>query len=293
MKLFVKNLTHVDFSLFDIERGLLGESWQTDVLLEGNLNDESMVCDFSIVKKLIKKWLDENIDHCLAIPHLSPAISMDTADVAKHVFEFDKAGPRHFYCAGPKQSFCLLPMAQIDPEAVARWCEDQIMGILPADLARVHITFTPERIQGAQYQYSHGLKKHDGNCQRIAHGHRSTIDIFKDGVKAVDLEQDWAKRWHDIYIGTEEDLIGIISENGQRFHHFAYESQQGHFELIVNSKQAYMIGTDSTVESLSSHIAQVLANDNPGHEIVVHAYEGIGKGAISTKITPLTNETRA
>lgn len=283
MKLFVKNLTHVDFSLFDIERGLLGESWQTDVLLEGNLNDESMVCDFSIVKKLIKKWLDDNIDHCLAIPHLNPAISMDTAEEAKHIFEFDKAGAKHFYCAAPKQAFCLLPMQHITADAVARWCEDQIMAILPADLAKVRISFTPENIQGAQYQYSHGLKKHDGNCQRIAHGHRSTIDIYKDGAKSVELESDWAQRWHDIYIGTEEDLIGIISEKGQRFHHFAYESQQGHFELIINSKQTYMIHSDTTVESLSSHIAKTLANENPRHDIEVHAYEGIGKGAISNK----------
>lgn len=284
MKLFVKNLTHVDFSLFDTERGLLGESWQTDVLLEGNLNNESMVCDFSIVKKLIKKWLDDNIDHCLAIPQSNAAITFNSEIDTKHVFEFDKGGDHHFFCAAPKQAFCLLPMAVITPEAVATWCENQIMAILPADLAGVRITFTPEKIQGAQYQYSHGLKKHDGNCQRIAHGHRSTIDIYKDGVKSDQLENDWAKRWHDIYIGTEEDLIGIISEGTQRFHHFSYESQQGHFELIINSNQAYMIHSDTTVESLSSHIADILANENPGHEIEVHAYEGIGKGAISNKV---------
>ena len=175
-------------------------------------------------------------------------------------------------------------MDVITPEAVAAWCEDQIMAILPADLARVRISFKPEVIEGAQYQYSHGLKKHDGNCQRIAHGHRSTIDIFKDGIRSVALEDDWAKRWEDIYIGTEEDLIGIISENNQRFHHFAYESQQGHFELIISSDQTYMINTDTTVESLASHIANTLARENPGHDIEVHAYEGIGKGAIFNKV---------
>jgi len=57
--------------------------------------------------------------------------------------------------------------------------------------------------------------------------------------------------------------------------------------MIINSHQAYMIGTDTTVESLSSHVANVLANENPGHTIEVHAYEGIGKGAISTKAATL------
>lgn len=282
MKLFVKNLTHVDFSYFDADRGVLGESWHTDVVLEGKLNDESMICDFSIVKKLIKKWLDDNLDHTLAIPTEHPLVNCIQHPERTH-FQFKGQQGNVFDCVAPHQAFAMLPMTQINAEHAARWVEAQIIDLLPAELVSLNIRFYSEAINGAQYQYSHGLKKHAGNCQRIAHGHRSTIEIYKDGKPAADLEADWAQRWHDIYLGTNEDLIDIETMDGHKFCQFSYISQQGQFDLSINQDTVYMLDCDTTVESLADHIATVLAAENPGHAIEVHAFEGIGKGAIANK----------
>jgi len=288
LKLFVKNLTHVDFSYFDATRGLLGESWQTDIVLTGKLNDESMICDFSIVKKQIKKWLDENIDHMLAIPAEHDGATLTPLANDRVSFQFDHSkvaadDKRVLQCDAPAEAICVLPMAEITPEAAAKWVESKILNLLPAELAEVSVRFSPEQISGAQYQYSHGLKKHSGNCQRIAHGHRSTIEIYADGVRNAEMEQDWANRWEDIYLGTQEDLIQQVTENGVDYHCFSYTSQQGLFELKIDSKQVYMLNCDTTVESLSEHIADTLANEHPGVHIEAHGFEGIGKGAISEK----------
>ncbi|QRV23869.1 6-carboxytetrahydropterin synthase [Marinomonas foliarum] len=293
MKLFVKNLTHVDFSYFDATRGLLGESWQTDIVLTGKLNDESMICDFSIVKKQIKKWLDDHIDHMLAIPaeHSGSAITPLANDRVSFHFDHSKeisSDKRVFQCDAPTQAICVLPMTEITPEAVAKWVESQILNLLPAELEAVSVRFSPEHITGAQYQYSHGLKKHAGNCQRIAHGHRSTVEIYADGARNATIEHDWAKRWEDIYLGTQEDLISQATENGVSYHCFSYTSQQGLFELKIDSNQVYMLDCDTTVESLSAHIADVLAEENPGVHIEAHGFEGIGKGAISEKLKART-----
>ncbi|MGB3383270.1 MAG: 6-carboxytetrahydropterin synthase [Marinomonas sp.] len=283
MKLFVKNLTHVDLSYFDAERGLLGESWQTDIVLTGKLNDESMICDFSLVKKHIKKWLDDHIDHMLAIPAEHPSTTFTTLDKDRVSFQFDHADGRRFLCQAPSQAICRLPMSTITPEAAAAWVESQILNLLPAELEAVRVRFSPENIDGAEYQYSHGLKKHAGNCQRIAHGHRSTIEIYEDGERSLEREKEWAKRWEDSYLGTEEDLLELIDEDEHHYHRFGYESAQGQFELLIDSQQVYMLNSDTTVESLSAHIADTLAEENPGSHFEVHAFEGVGKGAISEK----------
>ena len=281
MKLFVKNLTHVDLSYFCPERGLLGESWQTDIVLTGKLNDESMICDFSIVKKMIKQWLDEHIDHTLALPSEHSQCDISTLTDDRIAFNFQHADGLLFQCIAPQQAFCMVPVENITPENTATWIESQILDLLPAELESVSIHFSKEQTDAPQYQYSHGLKKHAGNCQRIAHGHRSVIEIYRNGKRDHELELDWSKRWEDIYLGTEEDLMGIIVEDDFHYHHFSYSSAQGLFELKTGSRRCYMLDSDTTVESLSEHIARTLASENPGDTIEVHAFEGIGKGAIS------------
>ncbi|HFT3612789.1 hypothetical protein QU746_09010 [Klebsiella pneumoniae] len=52
MKLFINDLTVMDFSFLDAESGLIGDSLIVDIILEGDLNAESMVMDFSHAKKV-------------------------------------------------------------------------------------------------------------------------------------------------------------------------------------------------------------------------------------------------
>ena len=74
MKLFVENLSNVDVSYLDAKRGLVGESWLAGLVLTGNLDNQSMICDFGIVKRNAKAWLDEHIDHRLVVPTRMPGL---------------------------------------------------------------------------------------------------------------------------------------------------------------------------------------------------------------------------
>ena len=68
MQLFVNDLTVMDFSYLCPRRGMVGESWIVDVMLDGDLNDESMIQDFGKVKKDLKRLIDEYVDHKLLVP---------------------------------------------------------------------------------------------------------------------------------------------------------------------------------------------------------------------------------
>ncbi|EGG94666.1 hypothetical protein IMCC1989_2505 [gamma proteobacterium IMCC1989] len=279
MHLFVDNLTNVDFSYLDADRGVVGETWLASIVLEGALDEQGMVCDFGIVKKTIRQWLDTYVDHCLVVAAQSSA-----ANIVRDQQSIDitwQYQQKELHCLSPNEAICLIDATHITPESVASWCIKQLRELLPNTIDRIALTFTPEDIKHHSYHYTHGLKKHLGNCQRIAHGHRSTIEIYRDDKRDTSLESAWCKQWQDIYIGTRSDFIDTVQKDGVDYDHFAYDAEQGHFEITLPAADCCMIDTDSTVELIASHIANTLKQQHPNHHFKVKAFEGIGKGAIA------------
>lgn len=276
MRLFVDNLTNLDFSYLHPSRGLVGETWLASIELIGDLDDQGMVCDFGLVKKMLRDWLDTEIDHRLVVASKSSELkSLDIDENATFV-NWQTTNQKHITTQAPRESFCLVDCEELSPDTVADWCISKLRPMFPDSVNDIKLNFVPERIRGPLYHYSHGLKKHDGNCQRIAHGHRSKIEIWKDGILDNTLMQEWAERWQDIYIGSEED----ISEQDHEKTCFAYTSAQGSFSLSIPTEACYIINTDSTVELIANHIAKTLKSNTPHSAFRVKAYEGIGKGAI-------------
>ncbi|HLR16415.1 MAG TPA: 6-carboxytetrahydropterin synthase [Alcanivoracaceae bacterium] len=278
--LFVNNLTVLDFSLLDAERGMLGESWIVDVELSGELDDAGMVFDFGVVRKHVKDILDDCLDHKLAVPTLNDALQeLKTSPEVALTWRYNKG---LIAMQAPACSTAAIPVAEINIDAVTPWLEEQVLPHMPSNVTGVKLHLRLEEMGSTPfYHYSHGLKKHDGNCQRIAHGHRSRIEIFTGNERATQWEKEWARRWHDIYIGSKEDLKEIIHIEGAGYYVFEYTANQGYFSLTLPIAHCYLIDTDSTVEFLAEHIAQQLAQEAPEQAFYVRAYEGVGKGAIA------------
>ena len=183
MQLFVNDLTVIDFSYLCEHRGVVGESWIVDVLLSGDLNAESMVLDFGIVKKQIKAIIDEAVDHKLVLPMQSSLLQVSESSRANHLFvDFEISG-EELFLQSPTQAFAQIDTAKITEDSVTRYLEVIIKQQLPENVQGISLTLRAENIDGCYYHYTHGLKKHDGNCQRIAHGHRSTIQIFENDIR--------------------------------------------------------------------------------------------------------------
>lgn len=276
-KLFVEQLTVIDCSYLHADRGLVGESWIVDVELQGELNEQGMIFDFGDVKRSIKNTIDEYADHKLLVPLLAPELDRLHNEEGYIELEFtDKLG-RRLYQRAPAHAVCLLQEKQIDSAALERHISDRIRSVLPANVSAIGVTLRTEVCSDPVYQYSHGLKKHGGNCQRIAHGHRSRIEIWQDGRRSRSWEQYWANKWRDIYIACREDCVAA---DGDRYR-ISYTAAQGEFTIELPRSCCYLIDTESTVEQIAAHIAGQLHEAKPRAKFKVRVFEGVNKGAIA------------
>lgn len=290
MNLFVRDLTVIDSSYICEHRGVVGDSWILDVTMSGELNEMSMVLDFSRVKKQIKNLVDQHVDHRLLLPMKNAAIVHQASKpgYAKvDVLRGDKS--LHLHC--PDEAYCLVDAEAITIESVTTHVYDILRDNLPSNVTGLEITLRHENINGAFYHYTHGLKKHDGNCQRIAHGHRSPVEIVVDGQRDEQRELAFAKRWEDIYLGSKEDQVSVSSlnlseraqsANDESHYGFSYTAPQGEFELAIAKSETEILPTDTTVELLAGYIAdQVAPSLTENQSLQIVAYEGVGKGAMA------------
>jgi len=280
--LFVKHLTVLDFSYVHPERGILGESWIVDVELHGDLDDQGMVFDFGHVKRQVRDAVESLFDHKLVVPKSLPGLQVQRQGDQLDLQWQDLAG-RKFHHLSPSEGVELVDAVDVTPDTLVDQLQQTALAALPSNVKKVVIELRTEDISGAFYHYSHGLKKHDGNCQRIAHGHRSRLKILRNGKRDPLLEKAWALKWKDIYIGTRADLIRQFSDHGVDYCHFGYDARQGRFELTLPAAHVYLIDTDSTVEYLADHIVTSLKHDDPEHDFEVRAFEGVMKGALARR----------
>jgi 6-pyruvoyl-tetrahydropterin synthase len=291
MQLFVNDLTVIDFSYCCEARGIVGESWIVDVLLDGSLNEMSMVLDFAVVKKQIKAIIDDAVDHKLLLPMQDNAISVEVStERSGHEFINFTSKQGAYYLQSPSCAFAKIDTKQIDIASVTEYLTKIILTYLPKNVQGLTLNLRPEVIDGAYYHYTHGLKLHDGNCQRIAHGHRSKIHIYKNGQRSAALEEVWSLRWQDIYLASEADRMALsdieLSETAianltPKHQLFSYFAPQGRFDIAVPSTILDVVDCDSTVELLADFIVRQLKKQLPIDEIKVVAFEGVAKGAIA------------
>ena len=268
---------------------MVGESWIVDVLLNGDLNEESMVLDFGKVKKELKYLIDEYVDHKLLVPveHAYTTTKQDALTDRVKV-DFHRPDNRSIHLNCPAEAYAFVYAQTVTMDSVSRYLRDIIATHLPDNVEGIELSLRAEVIDTPYYHYTHGLKKHDGNCQRIAHGHRSKVTVFEDDNESLKWQQYWAKRWADIYIGSEEDMVklgemelGHLNYSFSEHFLFAYESSQGIFELAIPKAESEIISTDSTVECLAQFMADEQKRIKPDANYKVLAFEGVGKGAIA------------
>ncbi|MGB7755204.1 MAG: 6-carboxytetrahydropterin synthase [Salinisphaera sp.] len=275
LQLFVEHVTHIDCGVFDAEAGLRGATWLVDATLTGRRGDDGMLFDFGPAKRLLKAEIDALVDHRLLVPAHAPGLTIEGGRI-----DFTTVSGDRYRYAGPASATTVFDAATIEPRALALWLEARVGPKLPANVDSLKIDLRAEAIAGPVYDYTHGLAGHDGNCQRLAHGHRCRLAVTIDGAARPDIAQAWAAAWQGVFIGHRADLT---TPAGAERLGFGYAAPQGEFALDIAAERCVVLEGPPTVENIADHIAGELAARHPGRMVEVRAYEGVGKGAIATR----------
>lgn len=273
MSLFVKQLTHIDVSLWCSRRGLVGCSWQVDAVLDGELGEDGMLFDFGEVKPWIKRTLDSGLDHTLLVPTQAPGVTVTECPEGVCV---RTTIPYPMEVRGPKEAFTLLPWHAIELDSVAEHLSQQLTEQRPENVHQVTLTLSDETIDGAAYGYTHGLKRHLGNCQRIAHGHRSRLYIWQHNERQPQLEQQWAAWLDNRYLLEQADITARDSDTLT----CGYRAAQGDFSITLPQSLCTVLPGPTTVENIAAWLAKEVATQS-GVTTRIQAFEGINKGAIA------------
>ncbi|MEA2120132.1 6-pyruvoyl trahydropterin synthase family protein [Halovibrio sp. HP20-50] len=281
MALFVNQLTHIDVSLWCNQRGLVGCSWLVDAVLDGELGDDGMLFDFGEVKPWIKRTLDSGLDHTLLVPTDAPGITV--TECAEGVCVHTTT-PYPMEVRGPKEAFSLLPWRAITSDTVAAYLSQQLTEQRPENVHQVTLTLSDEAIEGAAYGYTHGLKRHLGNCQRIAHGHRSRLYILQHDTRQPLLEKHWSDWLDNRYLLEQADIAAQDKDTLT----CRYQAAQGDFSITLPLSRCAVLPGPTTVENIAIWLAKEVATQS-GVSTRIQAFEGINKGAIAMSSPSVTS----
>jgi len=272
--LFVNNLTVIDFSYADKYRGIVGESFIIDVELYGELDPQGMIFDFGSVKKQLKTSIEELADHKLWVPEKMDGVQVDCSKERCNISWHGLNG-QAFKLSSPSSAVYRIQQNQINIQQLEREFANYLIKACPENIDKVVVRIRTEIIDEQYYHYTHGLKMHLGDCQRIAHGHRSRIKIYTDNERNSELEHRWSTILADGYIGNKSDIINQTKYSMT----FGYQAQQGYFEITVPLQIVTLMDKDTTVENIAEFIARKI-HEEDNSNVRVHAYEGVEKGAI-------------
>lgn len=301
ISLFYKNVTVLDYAYLDDHLGVVGDALKVHVEFIGKTDEEGVVYDFSYAKKKVKEIIDRDCDHRLVVPTgLIEELAEDKATF-KYTYGLND-DEIHYEC--PRQGICELPFHHVNKVTIASYLEEVILAEMPETVSAVKISLEDESfglIEGKPkptFHYSHGLKEHYGNCQRLFHGHKNTVDVFINGVESWEMENYLAQelfkntihfcKWENVQ--NKEEVLKF--SGGQTPHgvikelpcvEIAYVSAQGEFKAKIPGKEVFFMESESTVENLSMLFARIIKEKvGEGKSVMVRAYEGVAKGAITS-----------
>lgn len=281
--IFLQNITTLDFAYLCPERGLLGDSFHVHVDLHGELNEIGFVMDFGPAKRLIKQVIDDQVDHKVIVPGGS-------ANIEKTGFSITTSLGETYRYEAPASSYLVLPGSKVTEGGLSAFLETACRAVLPKNVRsiKIHLQTDPRFSHEANFRYTHGLRRHNGNCQRLLHGHRNPIVVHLQDLRSPELELFLAQELEGAHFAHATTLSSTnlnfvldrrnfnLKEHGAEI---AYVSDQGEFRALLPADRIILLSEEPSIENIAKFCWQRIQDHKPVQNLSVTAFEGLNKGA--------------
>ncbi|MGZ6290543.1 MAG: 6-carboxytetrahydropterin synthase [Bdellovibrionota bacterium] len=282
--LFLRDFTVLDFAFLDAQDGLQGESFYVSVELSGTLDRSGFIFDFGPAKKLLKKLVDDSFDHKLVIPSRMPSLQKGTEGWIL------KTPEETFEYSTPEAGWVLLGGARVTKEALAAELASLARAALPTNVEGVRFELREDTRfeKDANFRYTHGLRYHEGNCQRLFHGHRNPIEVFVAGKREEKWEAFLAEQWEGAHFTSAPTLVnrdaldlqlGVRAPKHTGTAEISYGAPQGNFSAKIPAARVVLLENEPSIENIAKLGHDLVRGKGVSGELCVRAYEGLNKGA--------------
>lgn len=273
--LFLKDFTVLDFAFFEPKEGLQGESFFVSAELEGELDAHGFLFDFGPAKKVLKAAVDDFFDHRFLFQEVDAQKEASGLRFGELLYR----APAESYAAFPEP----IRLAYLE-KAMA----DKIFPLLPKNVSALRILLREEEKfkEVANFRYTHGLRFHNGNCQRLFHGHRNPLEVWLDGERDTAAEFALAKHWQNAHFAPMETIVNAKELDLSLGRHacsgqakLRYQSPQGDFYAEIPARKLFVMQEEPSIENIAKAGCEWLRQQGVRGVIKVVAYEGLNKGA--------------
>lgn len=270
--LFYDKITSLDCARLDENFGVIGESYFVNIEVISKPHKDGMIYDFSYFKKDIKALIDKTIDHRLVVLKNIKGITKKDDSVT---LDYDFKDGKLSYTA-PENSFCFLE----NEDSLESFIEKEVLKKFSFETVKVSLK-APNDSDETRFHYTHGLKNHNGNCQRLLHGHKGKIEIYINKKRDRSQEKDFFKRYlkESLHFAHKDDVKKIGDSIC-----ISYQSAQGTFKLTLPASHVFIMDEETTIENMTSHFLDLLRKDLKNkniNDLEIRACEGLFKGGIA------------
>lgn len=281
--LFLRDLTCLDHASIDEFGVLAGMSYNVDVMVTGEVDEqEQVVIDFSKCKHQIKELIDDfeqGFDHkCWVAHHEIREVSDETWAVETP----------YLTLSGPKHLFREMSPHIKSEQFIEAYLEENLSGEYPEILIEVHLRpvgFYRGSDSRFLFRYAHGLKHSSScGCKRIAHGHLSFVELRTKELANRNIVgailHDMQSYIRNVYFAHSENVVEV-SDNQVVVKYTCDAGDDYKIRLNTDVHNVIILNTETTVENLANWLVQRYRTELEKAGVTrVYMSEGLMKGAV-------------